>query len=169
MKKLLLLPLLLQQLSADTLEKSGDALLLLLPAAAFATTFYHDDAQGRVQLYKSAGTNLATTLALKYAIDKTRPDGSDENSFPSGHTSVTFQAASFIHKRYGTNYGLAAYALAAYTGYTRVQADKHYLEDVLAGAAIGVLSTYAVTTASGIAVNPIMIGRRYGIGVSGEF
>ncbi len=166
MKKLLLIILLLQQLHANTLEKSGDALLLLLPAAAFATTFYHDDHKGRVQLYESAGINLATTLALKYAIDKTRPDGSDENSFPSGHTSVTFQAASFIYNRYGTNYGLAAYALAAYTGYTRVQSNKHYIEDVLAGAAIGVLSTYTFTTASEMRVEPIMIGGRYGIGVS---
>lgn len=166
MKKLLLLLLLLQQLTADTLEKSGDVLLLLLPATAFATTFYYDDKEGQMQFYKSAGTNLAATLALKYAVDKRRPDLSDNNSFPSGHTSVTFQAASFIHKRYGTPYALLAYALATYTGYTRIQADKHYTEDVLAGAAIGLLSTYAFTTANKIHFRPIMIDSRYGIGVS---
>ncbi len=165
MKKLSLLPLLACTLYADTLEKSGDALLLLLPATAFATTYYHDDPQGRMQLYKGAGTNLATTLALKYAIDKTRPDGSDDNSFPSGHTSVTFQAASFIHRRYGLAYGLPAYALATYTGYTRIQADKHYLTDVLAGATIGLLSSYAFTTANGVHYAPIMIEGRYGVGV----
>ena len=166
MKKLLLATLLLQQLGASTIEKSGDTLLLLLPATALATTFYHDDAQGRMQFYKGAGTNLATTLALKYAIDKTRPDGSDNNSFPSGHTSVTFQAASFIHRRYGVAYGLPAYALATYTGYTRIQADKHYLTDVLAGATIGLLSSYAFTTANGVHYAPIMIEGRYGVGLS---
>ncbi len=169
MKKLLLLTLLLQPLFSNTLEKSGDALLLLLPATAFATTFYHDDPEGRVQLYKSAGTNLAVTLGLKYAIDKTRPNGEDENSFPSGHTSVTFQAASFISRRYGTPYGLLAYALATYTGYTRVQADKHYVEDVLAGAVIGVLSSYSFTTASKVHFTPMFFGNRYGIGVSRAF
>ena len=169
MKKLLLLTLLLQPLFANTLEKSGDALLLLLPAAAFATTFYHDDPQGRVQLYKSAGTNLAVTLGLKYAIDKTRPNGEDENSFPSGHTSVTFQAASFINRRYGAPYGLLAYALATYTGYTRVQADKHYVEDVLAGALIGVLSTYSFTTASKVHFKPMVWGSRYGVSVNRAF
>ncbi len=166
MKKLLLITLFLQQLQANTLEKSGDALLLLLPVTAFVSTLYHDDKEGQVQFYKSAGTNLATTLVLKYTIDKTRPDKSDENSFPSGHTSVTFQAASFIYKRYGTPYALLAYALATYTGYTRIQADKHYTEDVLAGAAIGVLSTYAFTTESKVHFSPIMIGSRYGIGMS---
>ena len=166
MKKLLLTTLLLQQLGASTLQKSGDALLLLLPASALATTFYHDDSQGRMQLYKGAGTNLATTLALKYSIDKTRPDGSDDNSFPSGHTSVTFQAASFLLRRYGLAYGLPAYALATYTGYTRIQSNKHYLTDVLAGATIGILSSYAFTTANGLHYAPIMIGSRYGVGVS---
>ncbi len=166
MKKLLLFPLLLSTLFANTLEKSGDALLLLLPSAAFGTALYLDDKVGEMQFIKGAGINLATTLTLKYTIDKKRPDGSDKNSFPSGHTSVTFQAASFIYKRYGTNYGLAAYALATYTGYTRIQSDKHYIEDVLAGAAIGILSTYAFTTASGIEVGPIMIGGRYGVGLS---
>ena len=90
--------------------------------------------------------NQALTIGLKMAIDKPRPDLSDNASFPSGHTSTTFQSAAFIQKRYGWKYGAAAYALAGFTGYTRIQGDKHDGWDVLAGAIIGVGSTYIFTT-----------------------
>lgn len=37
--------------------------------------------------------------------------------------------------------GYAGYAIAAITGYLRIYNDRHYLNDVVAGACIGVLST----------------------------
>ena len=74
---------------------------------------------------------------LKHTVRRERPDGSDTNSFPSGHTSASFQGASFIHFRYGLKYAIIPYLGAAFVGYSRVQADKHYVSDVLAGAAIG--------------------------------
>ena len=68
------------------------------------------------------------------------------NSFPSGHTSTTFQSASFIHKRYGFKYSIPAYVLAGYTAFTRLESDKHDGWDVLAGAIIGVGCSYLFTT-----------------------
>jgi len=166
MKKLLLITLLVHNLYASTIEKSGDALLVLIPSLAFGTTLYHDDREGSIQFLKSAATNAVATYGLKYAIDKTRPNGEDDHSFPSGHTSAVFQGASFIHMRYGLTYGLLAYAGAIYTGYTRVHSDKHYVEDVLAGALVGSLSSYAFTTASKVHFKPLMINGRYGVGIS---
>jgi len=166
MKKLLLITLLAHNIYANTIEKSGDVLLLLIPSLAFGTTIYHDDREGSIQFLKSAATNAAITYGLKYSINKTRPNGEDDHSFPSGHTSAVFQGASFIHRRYGLGYGILAYAGAFYTGYTRVQADKHYVEDVLAGALIGTLSSYAFTTASKVHFKPLLVNGRYGIGVS---
>lgn len=66
-------------------EKTGDALRLLIPVVAYGTTFYLDDSDGRNQFYKSFFTNLAITYTLKKTVSKTRPNGTDNESFPSGH------------------------------------------------------------------------------------
>ena len=71
---------------------------------------------------------------------------SNNDSFPSGHTSTTFQSASFIHKRYGFKYSIPAYALAGFTAFSRINADKHDGWDILAGAVIGIGSSYLFTT-----------------------
>jgi membrane-associated phospholipid phosphatase len=156
--------------AANTLEKSGDALLLLLPAIAYGSTFYVDDTAGRTQFYKAAATNLIITQGLKYVTHKKRPNGEDNLSFPSGHSSVTFQAASFIHKRYGTKYALPAYMAATFVGYSRVKADKHYTEDVLAGAALGIMSSFYFTKPyKGFTVKPIANKRIYGLNVSKQW
>ena len=88
----------------------------------------------------------ALTYGLKYGIDKERPDKSNEHSFPSGHTSTTFQSAAFIHKRYGFKYSIPAYALAGFTGFSRINAKKHDGWDVFVGAVIGIGSSYLFTT-----------------------
>jgi len=172
---LALLPLIffpLQQtaFAADTLEKSGDALLFLLPAIAYGSTFYTDDTVGRTQFYKAAAANLIITQGLKYATHKKRPNDEDNLSFPSGHSSVTFQAASFIHKRYGTKYAVSAYMAATLVGYSRVKADKHYTEDVLAGAAIGIMSSFYFTKPyKGFTVKPIANKGTYGLSLSTQW
>lgn len=127
------------------IETAGDIVAVTIPAIAYGSTFYMDDPEGRQQFYKSFATNAVTTLALKKAIDKERPDHSDNDSFPSGHTSVAFQGASFIHKRYGLEYSIPAYIGATFVGYSRVDADKHDTSDVLAGAALGVASSMFLT------------------------
>jgi hypothetical protein len=50
---------------ADKTETAGDVIGIALPAAAFALTFTHDDPDGRVQLYKSFGSTIASTWLLK--------------------------------------------------------------------------------------------------------
>lgn len=166
----IILPLQQTTFAADTLEKSGDALLLLLPAIAYGSTFYVDDTAGRTQFYKAAATNLIITQGLKYAIHKERPNGEDNLSFPSGHSSVTFQAASFIHKRYGTKYALPAYIAATFVGYSRVEADKHYTEDVLAGAALGIMSSFYFTKPyKDFTLKPIADKGTYGLSISKQW
>jgi membrane-associated phospholipid phosphatase len=66
--------------------------------------------------------------------------------FPLGHTSTTFQSTALIQKRYGWKYGIPAYALAGFTGYSRINADKHDILDVLAVAAIGIGCSYLFNT-----------------------
>ncbi len=81
---------------------------------------------------------------LKGVIDKRRPDGSDYNSFPSGHTATAFMGATVIHKEYGLTrspwYSIGAYSMATATALSRQLNNKHWFSDVLFGAGIGILS-----------------------------
>ncbi|PNU18580.1 PAP2 family protein [Geothermobacter hydrogeniphilus] len=132
----------------SSFETAGDVLQVLLPATGFSAALYLHDGEGQKQFLKSFAVNLGTTLALKYSIDKPRPEGHGGQSFPSGHSSSAFQGATFIQRRYGWRYGVPAYLAATYVGWSRVEgeSDKHDVVDVLAGAGIGYLSSWLFTT-----------------------
>jgi len=121
-------------------EKIGDFLAFAVPAATYGSTFYMDDEEGRTQFYKSYGTTMLTTVALKYTVKEKRPDNDDTDSFPSGHTASTMSGAVFIHRRYGFEYAIPAYLGAIYTGYSRIHVNRHHPRDVFAGAIIGAVS-----------------------------
>ncbi|MET3026179.1 phosphatase PAP2 family protein [Flavobacterium sp. UW10123] len=88
---------------------------------------------------------MATTvLGLKSISHVERPDGSSNNSFPSGHTATAFMGAEFLYQEYKDKsiwYGIAGYAVATGTGLFRIYNNRHWLTDVAAGAGIGILST----------------------------
>lgn len=73
-----------------------------------------------------------------------RPDGSNDHSFPSGHTATAFMTATMLTKEYGHKspwIGIGVYLMATATGLMRMANNKHWLSDVLTGAGIGILST----------------------------
>ena len=143
---------------------------MALPLAALGMTFYDKDREGRFQFAKSFGLSTLATVALKETVDKTRPDGECCDAFPSGHASTAFVGAAFIHRRYGLKRAIPAYVAAAYVGYTRVDADRHSSEDVIAGAAIGFLSSWFLTSRyENTQVTPIVQRGYYGLQVSGRF
>lgn len=129
----------------DGYKMLSDVLAVGLPVIAAGVSVAHDDASGFLQLAKSEAFTLATTGILKSTIDETRPNGRDNKSFPSGHTAVAFAAAQYMQMKGGWEYGIPAYIAASAVGYARVQADEHYWHDVLAGAAIGIASSYFFT------------------------
>lgn len=131
---------------SKTIQSSGDVLLFALPASALTSSLILKDYKGTLQFAKGFAVNQAITIGLKYATDKKRPFNNGDRAFPSGHTSTTFQSAAFIQKRYGWKYGIPAYALAGFTGYSRINAQKHDGWDVLAGAVVGIGSAYLFTT-----------------------
>jgi membrane-associated phospholipid phosphatase len=84
---------------------------------------------------------------LKHTTQVKRPSGTNEQSFPSGHTAQAFAAATFMHKELGHHniwISIGAYAMASSVGVLRVLNDKHWSSDVLTGAGIGILSTNLV-------------------------
>jgi membrane-associated phospholipid phosphatase len=125
----------------------GDILAIAIPTATLATTFIIGDTKGSWEFTKGLIVTEGVTFGLKMLVDKPRPDKSNRNSFPSGHTSTSFHSATFIHQRYGAKYSIPAYALATFTGLTRIYGEKHDGFDVLIGAVIGIGSAYVFTSA----------------------
>jgi len=143
--------------------QSGDALQIGLPLAALGLTFLlvgegpeNTQGQGLVsrqfdwtRMDGSPRHDLALaitrtellTYGLKYGVNAERPNGGGQ-SFPSGHTSIAFASAEFMRKEYGWGWGIPAYLVASYVGWSRVESEKHWPRDVWAGAAIGVLSNH---------------------------
>ena len=115
-------------MASDNVETGGTIIQVVVPAVAYGMTFVYDDEDGQMEFYKSFATPLATTYALKFTIDKKRPNGGSM-SFPSGHTSAAFSGASFIQKRYGWQYGIPAYLTASFVDYSRVEAKKQRKRD----------------------------------------
>jgi membrane-associated phospholipid phosphatase len=85
--------------------------------------------------------------STKTITDRVRPDGSKDNSFPSGHTATAFVAAEFLHQEYKDQsvwISVGGYTMASLIGISRILNDRHWLSDVVAGAGIGIISTKIV-------------------------
>jgi membrane-associated phospholipid phosphatase len=95
------------------------------------------DTPGAVQAGASSVLAFGAAQGLKQVFPEQRPDGSGNDSFPSGHTATAFAAAASILDRRGAGEGIPALALASFVGLARVEADKHHWYDVVAGAALG--------------------------------
>jgi len=81
---------------------------------------------------------------LKLTIHERRPDGTDNRSFPSGHTIAAFTGAHILHKEYGKVspwISVAGYGVATAVAVDRVCRNRHHWYDVAAGAAIGIAGT----------------------------
>ena len=151
----------------DGIESAGDALAYLLPATAGGLTLVYQDEKGTLQFAESTALALGSTVALKYTISEERPNHHDRHSFPSGHSSASFSSAEFLRMRYGWEYGVPAYAVAAFVAFSRVHAKQHYVHDVLAGAAIGIGSSYLLTEPyKGWHIQTEIDNRSYGVRLS---
>jgi hypothetical protein len=82
---------------------------------------------------------------LKFATRRPRPDGTDHQSFPSGHAAVTFAGATVLERHLGWKHSLIAYAVATYVATSRLHDNRHYLSDVAFGAAVGTIAGRTVT------------------------
>ena len=72
----------------------------------------------------SFAVNAGVTYVLKRSIHEKRPDGTDNRSFPSGHTSIAFcGATSLMHEYYKVSpwIGVAGYAVATTVAVDRVR------------------------------------------------
>jgi membrane-associated phospholipid phosphatase len=93
--------------------------------------------------------NSLYTFAIKSTAHRTRPDGSDQLSFPSGHTSNAFAIATVWAKHYGAEAAVPGYVMAGLVGVSRMAIHRHHLSDVVAGAALGTIVGRSVVRGNG--------------------
>jgi len=125
--------------------------------------------------------NAVYTQILKVATQRERPDGSNSQSFPSGHASNAFTFATVVELHYGWKLGAPAYVLASAIAYSRLVQNVHYLSDVLAGATLGFIVGRTVVRVNGKpldrpagkqamwSVSPILARTVRGLGVTVVF
>lgn len=130
----------------------ADDILRYTPAA-FVYGLNLAGVKGKNSLVDASGIYVLSTVIMGVSVKTTkqlskhmRPDGSDEHSFPSGHSSTAFASAEFLRQEYrdvSPWYGYAGYTVAVATGALRLRHNKHWFGDVVAGAGFGILSTKA--------------------------
>lgn len=80
--------------------------------------------------------NQVWTQAIKFAVRRERPDQSNRVSFPSGHASNAFAAATVIARHY-PRLAVPGFGTATFIAVSRMAANKHHFSDVVAGAGFG--------------------------------
>lgn len=115
---------------------TGNALYLaagtLLPLAL-------DGKEGKDHSLRIADAVVTSTVlasGLKILTHEKRPDGSNSQSFPSGHATAAFAVAA-MQSHYHPKQALLWYGGATAIAVSRVSLQKHYWHDVAAGAALG--------------------------------
>lgn len=131
-------------------------------AAVYLTgRFTHRSALTRVggRLLRAQAVSGAMTHAVKFVVRRRRPDGGPY-SFPSGHTSAAFATATTLQRELGWDVGIPAYVVASYIGTSRAAGNKHYVSDLVVGAAIGIVAGRAVVplphTGNTVTVSPLV-------------
>jgi membrane-associated phospholipid phosphatase len=113
----------------------------------------------RAAIKAAESVALASAFAegSKYLVGRVRPYGdpdldgydfrfySGSPSFPSGHSSAAFALATSLADAANNTWArIGLYGLAAGTGWARLAEDQHWLSDVAAGMAVGILSARTI-------------------------
>jgi membrane-associated phospholipid phosphatase len=95
-------------------------------------------------LGEGLAVNQLIVQGLKLSVRRERPDGG-RYSFPSGHVTDAAMVATVLQDRWGWKAGVPAYAFTAFTAYSRMEADRHWLSDTLFGGTLGIATGIATT------------------------
>ena len=125
-----------KSLLPSRLSQVGDFWGILSPLAVWAIMLKSN--MNKDYVSNAFAANILSTYAIKSLSQRQRPDGSNNYSFPSGHTSNSFLAAELINQIEGIPLSVPFYLLSINTALSRINDKKHFLSDVVFGAAIGI-------------------------------
>ncbi|TWH46499.1 phosphatase PAP2 family protein [Sporomusa sp. KB1] len=123
---------------------------------------------------ESMGIAVLSTEVIHLATNRKRPDGK-KDSFPSSHTAAAFALATVIADEYGDDdksVPFLAYGLATLTAYGRLNDNRHWGSDVVAGALIGHYTAKTVGKINGsrnVRVQPYIHSDQKGMVISKQF
>lgn len=154
---------------------SGPGTLLFVTTGTLLPLL-QDGSQGKDHTLRSADSLLTSTLiseGLKRIVRSKRPDNSDRDSFPSGHATAAFAIAT-MQSHYHPRQALLWYGGATLIAYSRVKLKRHRYRDVVAGAAVGYLtSRWELSRPRGLILSPFIKshseGGGAGVAFSGSF
>lgn len=129
------------------------------------------------EMVEAGGLSATTTLVLRFAAGRERPDQTDDpnkwrhggSSFPSLHASAAFAVGTVLAESGDDDYRvirrfLGYGAVACFTAFERLKHNAHWLSDDVAGAAVGGSTAHYIldrnkpaseTASSGFSVTPI--------------
>jgi hypothetical protein len=119
---------------------------LATPSGAVPEQWMLSKAKGLGVELAAIGVTSSVTDLLKDTTDRTRPDESSDRSFPSSHTSGAFSYMILANRNIDSidmpralepPLKIGNYLLASGVAWARVEGQRHYPSDVLAGAALG--------------------------------
>jgi membrane-associated phospholipid phosphatase len=94
-------------------------------------------------LLRALAVSEALTQGIKVVGQRKRPTG-ECCSFPSGHASASFAAASVLERHLGYRAAWPTLAIATYVATSRLHDDRHFLSDVVFGSTLGMASGWTV-------------------------
>ncbi len=111
---------------------------------------------------------------IKLLAQRERPDSSNNFSFPSGHSANAFAMTSVLARRYGLKLAAPLIAFTAVVPVARIDHNRHFFSDVVAGSILGLMAGSAVTLQSasdptGISIEPRLNRASLGMAVSYHF
>jgi len=127
-----------------------------------------DGPVGKEHAIRTADSLLTSTIiteALKRVVREKRPGNDDaRTSFPSGHATAAFAVAT-MQAHYHPKQALLWYGGASLIAYSRVKLNRHFYQDVVAGAAVGYFtSRFELKRPHGLILSPFIKGREEGGG-----
>ena len=94
-------------------------------------------------LIRAQIVSQSITHTIKLSVRRDRPDGTC-CAFPSGHAASAFAAASVIERHFGYRLAWPTLLAATYVGASRLHDNRHFVSDVIFGAAIGTASGWTI-------------------------
>ena len=126
------------------------------------------DGVSRTNKYSEVGFDLLRAQILsgvivqgiKHSVRRDRPSGAC-CAFPSGHAAAAFAAAAVLERHLGYRLSWPALAGATYVATSRLVDSRHFLSDVVFGAAVGTASGWTVVGTRGrkhpIVIQPVPV------------